>query len=164
MDSLLRCSKWTMWSRRYWCNISSCQPLQKTVWNYPPDETASVLDMAATLQIDERHQKAPARLNLVAIKIQLLSEFSRHQLSWRSKVFLQKPARKSRPRFKSAPVKLRIVTFETAPWTTIRKILTSKNSRSMSAWSCQQGQAKTIGAQNIKNHQITNAASILFSS
>ena len=31
-------------------------------------KTISVLEMAATLQIDESHQKAPARLNLVAIK------------------------------------------------------------------------------------------------
>ena len=82
--------------------------------------------MAATLQIDERHEKAPARLNLVAIKIQLLSKICNYQLFFRSNLLLQKPTKKICPRSKIPLAKTRIVTFESAPWTTMPKIVTSK--------------------------------------
>ena len=84
--------------------------------------------MAATLQIDERHEKAPARLNLVAIKIQLLSKFSNYQLFFRSNLLLQNPTRKICPRSIVALAETRIVTFKSAAWTTIPKIVTSKKS------------------------------------
>ena len=37
--------------------------------NIPPDETISVLEMAATFQIYNCHENAPTKSNLVTIKI-----------------------------------------------------------------------------------------------
>ena len=99
----------------------------------------SVLEMTATSQINELLPNwtpqfnftnviklLPVRLNLGAVKTWLLSFFNNHQLSVRSNFLLQKTTPKRSSAFRITSVKIKKVTFEMAPLTTIPKIDTSK--------------------------------------
>ena len=117
---------------------------QLLLWRWPPQFKSMNVSKTGRQLNYERHQNSTSSIKISSHQILVTYRISNYQLLSRSKLFLQKPTTKFRPRFKLTAVETWIVTFGDDSLTTIPKIV------SLGAW--QSDHAPDNDQQNNADH------------